>query len=65
MAAEMANHHARNRAFITLLKITELTVRQYFDGVWGRPYDGASDGALARFGRGARLFIFGQRALVL
>jgi len=37
----------RNRPFITLLKSAELTVRQYFDGGWGRPYDEASDDAAA------------------
>jgi len=31
--------HVSNRASITLLKTTELTVRQYFDAVRGCPYD--------------------------
>lgn len=47
--------HVRNRAFITLPKATELTVRQYFDGVLGRPYDEKSYDALARFWRVASI----------
>ena len=37
----------RNRPFITLPKSAELTVREYFDGGWRRPYDEASDDAPA------------------
>ncbi len=33
------NSHVSNWTSITLLKTTELTVRQYFDAVGGCPYD--------------------------